>query len=184
MISRRGASIVGAIAVAVLIAGGALTLTLSGDDGPSRSSGEDPAESGPSRQEIAVVAREAGVGGPIRPELPEVDDREAVAAFLDADGARLIAVHSSLADLLANDEPTKTDCEAVAAELDDLFVPAELYAVAGDVPDPATSELFVNLAASTNRFLAACRDGDEVLRGELAYQWVLVDRRLEDLDTA
>lgn len=159
----------------------AAVATVSGGGSTPDSRNEQSAPVGPSRQEIAVVARQAGVGSPGRPDLPQVEERDAVVAFLETDGADLIEVHTTLVGVLGEAAPTEADCQAVAAQLDELFVPAELYGVAGEVPDAATSELFVNLAASTNRFLAACSEGDEVLRGELAYQWVLVDRRLDDL---
>jgi len=89
--------------------------------------------------------------------------------------------HSLLGGLLGSVPPAEAVCLDQAGRLDELIDPAGLYRLAGEVPDAVTSELFVDLAASTNRFLAACGEGDEVLRGELAYQWVLVDRRLEDL---
>lgn len=172
-----------ALAVGAVVIIGVVLVAGRGDS-PEEPTDQTSVPTGPTRQDVAAVAQQAGVGSPRRPTLPPAEDPAAVAAFLTGEGAGLTAVTEALVPLLERDAPGEADCLAVAEELDREFAPAELYEVAGDVPDATTSELFVGLAASTSRFLTACRDGDEVLRGELAYQWVLVDRRLEELGVA
>lgn len=178
-------------AVPLLVVGAAVVLAVvawvlvDGRDQSSPDTTEQAAEpTGPTRRDVAAVGRQAGVGNPSRPALPEVENRQQVVAFLDGEGSGLVDVHTVLVALLDRNAPNEADCRAVAAQLDELFVPAELYQQAAAVPDSTTSELFVNLAASTTRFLGVCPEGDEVLRGELAYQWVLIDRRLDDLGVA
>lgn len=169
----------GGLALAAVLAAVGVVSIGGGDS--SRSSGEADGDAGPSRGEVVEVAKLAGVGSPMRPVLPPVADREAVVAFLEGDGSDLVEARSVLVELLGSVPPDEAACLGQAGRLDDQIDPAELYGLAGDVPDAVTSELFVDLAASTNRFLSACGEGDEVLRGELAYQWVLVDRRLDEL---
>lgn len=179
MTGRRKAVWVGGglVLVAVVMA---VVVSSGGGESPG-SSGGTAGGAGPSRGEVVEVAKLAGVGSPIRPELPPVGDPEAVVAFVEGDGSDLVEAHSLLVELLGSGPPDEAACLGQAGRLDDVVDPAELYGLAGQVPDAVTSELFISLAASTNRFLAACGDGDEVLRGELAYQWVLVDRRLDEL---
>ena len=174
---------------AVWVAGGLLLVAavvaviavVMGSGDSSESAGGGERDGGPSRREVVEVARLAGVSSPMRPVLPPVQDQPAVVGFMEGEGSDLVDVHSLLRGLLRSEAPDEGDCLGRAGRLDDLLDPAGLYGLAGDIPDAVTSELFVDMAASTNRFLAACSEGDEVLRGELAYQWVLVDRRLEEL---
>ncbi len=179
MTGRRKAVWVGGglVLAAVVVA---VVVSSSGGDSSGSSSGS-AGGAAPSRGEVVEVAKLAGVGSPMRPELPPVEDPEAVVVFVEGDGSGLVEAHSLLGGLLGSVPPAEAVCLDQAGRLDELIDPAGLYRLAGEVPDAVTSELFVDLAASTNRFLAACGEGDEVLRGELAYQWVLVDRRLEDL---
>lgn len=181
MTGRRLVFVGGAVAVLLIVG---LLFVVSRDDSSEEPADQTSVPAGPTRQDVVAVAQQAGVGSPRRPTLPPAEDPEAVVAFLTGEGAGLVSVAEALTPLLEREVPAEADCLAVAEALDQEFAPAELYEVAGDVPDTTTSELFVDLAASTTRFLTACRDGDEVLRGELAYQWVLVDRRLEELGVA
>lgn len=169
----------GGLLLTVVVA--AVVVMAVGGGGSSESTGGGEGDAGPSRGEVVEVARLAGVGSPMRPVLPPVEDQAAVVAFVEGEGSDLVEVHSVLGGLLGSGPPDEDVCLGRAGRLDDLLDPAGLYGLAGNIPDAVTSELFVDLAASTNRFLAACGEGDEVLRGELAYQWVLVDRRLEEL---
>lgn len=171
--------VVGGVAVLAVVA--VVVVTVLAGGGSSESSGSSEDGTGPSRGEVVEVAKLAGVGSPRRPVLPPADDPAAVVAYVEGDGSDLVEVHSLLVDLLRSGPPDQAACLDRAGRLDEVVDPAELYRLAGQVPDGVTSELFIDLAASTNRFLAACGDGDEVLRGELAYQWVLVDRRLDEL---
>lgn len=180
MVGRRRAVWVGSVLLVVAVVA-VIAVEVVGGGGSSESSGGSVEDAGASRGEVVEVARLAGVGSPMGPVLPPAEDPAAIVAFVEGDGSDLVEVHSLLADLLGSRPPDEAACVGQAGRLDDLVDPAELYGLAGDVPDGVTSELFVSLAASTNRLLAACGDGDEVLRGELAYQWVLVDRRLEEL---
>ena len=179
MVGRRRAVWVGCGLALVAVVAAVVVVVVGG--GSSESPGGSEEDAGASRGEVVEVAKLAGVGSPMRPVLPPAEDPAGVVAFVEGDGSDLVEVHSLLVALLGSGAPDEAACLGRAGRLDDVVDPSELYGLAGDVPDGVTSELFVSLAASTNRFLAACGVGDEVLRGELAYQWVLVDRRLEEL---
>lgn len=140
-----------------------------------------PEAVGPSLDQVVEVAKGAGVGSPRRPVLPEPDDAGAVVSFLSGEGAALVEFEGLVGPLVGAVPPAGEECLASAEGLDGVGSPQEMLGLAAGVPDPVTGELLVDLSASTGRFLGACRDGDEQLRAELAFQWVLVERRLGQL---
>lgn len=139
------------------------------------------AVSRPSVSEIVGVASRAEAGDPTAVVLPEVDNRVAAVAFLEGEGTDVVAMAARVVPLVSLEPPDRARCDEVADGLDELGEPAALFDAGSRVPDLVSAELSVDLAASTTRFLGVCQAGDEVLRGELAYQWVLLDRRLDQL---
>jgi len=167
------------MAVVVIMVVGFLWLV--GDRGAPES-GEAPTQLPvPSRREAAAVADGAGVGSPLAPRFPPVPPAGGGAGYLAGDGGVLVDAHRSVGALVRTEPPDEAGCIQVGDGLDSLATPAVLYERAGQVPDEVVQELFIGLTASTLRFLAACAEGNERLRGELAFQWVLIDRRLSDL---
>lgn len=169
--------------LAILAAGGVVVLIgalMKGDDAGDPPAGSEEL-SEPEFGDIVAVARAAGVGNPRRPELPDPEDPEPTVAYLDADGAVLLEQQQTVVSLFDREPPSDEQCRAAATSLDELGSPTELYGRGEATPDPVLAELFVSLSASTSRFLSTCDAGDEEKRGELAYQWVLVQRRLDQL---
>lgn len=164
---------VGAVVLVVVVVAG-------GGDSPDEAVSA-PEAVVPSLNQVVEVAKGAGVGSPRRPVLPEPADAGAVVSFLAGEGAALVEFEGLVGPLVGAVPPAGEECLVSAQGLDGVGSPQELLGLAAGVPDPVTSELLVDLSASTGRFLGACRDGDERLRAELAFQWVLLERRLDQL---
>jgi hypothetical protein len=77
----------------------------------------------------------------------------------------------------------QASCRNLASDLDELFgKPADLFAMAGDAPDPVTREVFVNYLSATSRALPVCGKGSE---GDThRFQAKLVRKHLSDLKLA
>ena len=119
-------------------------------------------------------------GDPADVDLPAPDDESETKAWLEGDGAAAVKLHEAVAPLV---DGAPSECPGVAERLDDVAPPEEVLDAAGGIPDPVTGELFTGLHRAAIEALGTCRsDGFEAAQDDLAWQWALVDRRLDELE--
>lgn len=121
------------------------------------------------------------------------EDATATRSFLTGEGAKLVEFHrlsQSVVDLAGDGDGRTKQCRELVEGrfVEDEIDPTGLYALAVEVPDDATSQMFQNEVASTRNFLAACVDqpADAAvvnrLQSEARFAHDIVERRVDDLN--
>lgn len=172
--NRPGALACGVVALIAMLG---LTSCSSDENTESATTTIEPAI----RPNIQSNAKLAGQGDPLAVIVPEAMDITALRVFLAGDGSPLVRLRDSTAPLAAGTAPTVTECEAVAAELTKLGPPEDLVALAGGIADEPTREIAQNLVGSSARALASCGGTATDSLHELAFDWTLWDRRLQEI---
>lgn len=190
--ARSTARLVTAVAALLAVAAVAVVLAFvwladAGDDangatdteGLSGTQSETGAGPATTTDPATGLVEATGFGDPAEVEVPAAIDPAAVVAWLEGDG------HAAVT-LLSESEPLWRQgagaCDQVARDLD-AYTPAEVQAAAVGVADQPTSDILSGLVTATATALTTCGDPEEfeVVRAELAWQWLLADRRLDEL---
>lgn len=170
VLMSRALVLLGAVASGLFVIGGVVFWLVDGDDRPS------PPDVGAVR-------------------MPTVSSEDATAtrSFLTGEGAKLVDFHrlsQPVVQLAADGGGRRRRCrELVEGRFVEAQIhPADLYALAVEIPDDSTSQMFQNEVAATRNFLAACVDepaGAAVvseLQSEARFAHGIVERRMDELD--
>jgi hypothetical protein len=169
-----------AVAVAVVGCGAALAVTSLGSDG-DEGSARTATHDRPRDQRAVELAQQSGYGDPAEVDLPKVssDARK----WLDGDGTPAVALVRATDGLWRDGAGA---CPSTEEELQRAGTPEQVKAAAAATPDEATSEILVDLHATVVAVLRACEDGPSFSAAlpALAWQWLLADRRLDEIGVA
>lgn len=121
----------------------------------------------------------SGYGDPSVVSIP-VPQTDAAASWLEGPGGAAVAMVDASRALW---ESGFLSCVAVADELDGIGRPEIIAQAAAATPDPATSEILVNLHGAVGHLLGACNEPTsfQAQVGAFAWQWGIADRRLQEL---
>ncbi len=165
--------------VATIVVCLTLAAACSSDEPVGNGSGSSSTSEAAQVADLNALVEESGFGDPDAVELPGPDDANPVVAWLEGEGSPAVALVIDSERLWSEGMAA---CEAVAEELD-ANTPEEVVAAASSTPDEVTSEILVGLHTATGAALGACADAAtfEIAVAELAWQWALADRRLDEL---
>jgi hypothetical protein len=128
----------------------------------------------------AGIAVDAGLADPRQGEMPAID-QGATAAYLEGNGAKLVAFVAVSGGLVTGTDLTAETCTAVAQQLDNLGTPRELYAAVAQVPDKESQGMFTSVVAGSLRVLGSCGSDQPPPTGELGFDLVVAQRQLQQL---
>lgn len=135
------------------------------------------AEPSPSASLTDLVGA-SGLGDPAIVEIPapEGDSK----AWLTGEGAAAVEIVSAAQPLW---ERGSEACEPATVALDAIGTPEAVTAAAAGTPDGPTREILLGLEIAVETALRACGEPGsfEDARAELAWQWALADRRLDEV---
>lgn len=126
----------------------------------------------------------SGFDDPTTGELPDVEDREATVEHLEGPGWALVTFRVEAGALVAEAEVSAAACDQIAARLEGGPAPGDLQELAAATPDQVTADMFANAISGTMSALDGCASGMPDGRASLAWQFAVLDRRLEQLGIA
>ena len=183
---RRRALAAGAVVAIAAVCVGLFFVTRSGGQGTTAratttTTTERPAATGQGATQEASLAElvlAAGLGDPMTISIPAPGGD--AKAWLEGDGAPAAELVETTQILWRSGAG---ECESVVVALDGLGTPDAVAAATAGTPDGPTQEILLGLQTATESALRACGDPGafESARAELAWQWAIADRRLNEI---